>query len=177
MNSVGASAVVAGAPSVVSANHLFVGRYRPIFTPKQRTMTIALAILVVAILLGAVGQVALKTGINQLGVRPAPLVVIQSIFTQWQVTVGFLCYGASSLLYLVALSRLELSYAYPMVALSYVIVTFLSWKLLNESVPGIRIAGLAAICVGVIIVALSYRPHAVSASSELPPPPQTIIQQ
>jgi drug/metabolite transporter (DMT)-like permease len=133
-------------------------------------MTIAMTILVTAIMLGAVGQVALKSGINQLGVKPPPLIVIRSIFSQWQVTLGFACYGLSSLLYMVALSRLELSYAYPMVALSYVVVTFLSWKLLHEPVPTVRIAGLAAICVGVIIVALSYRAPA-HAAVPLPAPP------
>ena len=135
-------------------------------------MAIALSVLIVAILLGAVGQIALKSGINTLGYKPAPTVVLRSIFTQWQVTLGFVCYGVSSLLYLVALSRLELSYAYPMVALSYVVVAILSWKLLGEAVPPLRIAGLGAICVGVIIVAFSYSPHAVAP----PTAPQGVHQ-
>lgn len=137
-------------------------------------MTIALSILIVAILLGAVGQIAIKSGLNELARgtasgKPSPVMVVKSIFTQWQVTTGFLCYGVSSLLYLVALSRLELSYAYPLIALSYVVVTFLSWKLLHEAVPTMRVAGLAVICVGVVIVAMSYSPHAASASAEPPP--------
>jgi len=131
-------------------------------------MTIALAILVVAICIGAVGQISLKVGINALGYKPAPLIVLRSIFTQWQVTVGFLCYGLSSLIYLIALSRLPVSYAYPMVALSYVIVTFLSWRVLHETVPLVRAAGLAVICLGVIVVALSHSPHATAAPA--PPP-------
>lgn len=132
-------------------------------------MTIALAILIVAILLGAVGQIALKAGINSLGEKPSPLVVLRSIFTQWQVTAGFVFYGLSSLLYLIALSRLDLSYAYPMVALSYVVVTFLSWKFLQEPVPLLRAGGLAVICIGVIIVAVSYTPK-VLASPPIPAP-------
>lgn len=131
-------------------------------------MAIALAVLIVAILLGAVGQIALKTGINLLGEKPPPLVVLRSIFTQWQVTAGFVCYGLSSLLYLVALSRLPLSYAYPMVALSYVVVTFLSWRFLGETVPMMRVAGLSVVALGVIIVALSYKPAAAAAPT--PPP-------
>jgi drug/metabolite transporter (DMT)-like permease len=123
-------------------------------------MAIALAVLVVAILLGAVGQIALKSGINLLGEKPPPLVVLRSIFTQWQVTAGFVCYGLSSLLYMIALSRLPLSYAYPMVALSYVVVTFMSWRFLGETVPLMRVAGLAVVAMGVVIVALSYKPGA-----------------
>jgi len=134
-------------------------------------MTIALTVLIVAVLLGALGQIFLKVGINELGVRPAPLVVLRSIFTQWQVFAGFVCYGLSSLIYLIALSRLPVSYAYPMVALSYVVVTFASWKLLGEMVPTSRIAGLAFICVGVLIVALSYSKPEPASEAPAPPPP------
>ena len=131
-------------------------------------MAIALTVLVVAILLGAVGQIALISGINLLGEKPPPTVVLKSIFTQWQVTAGFVCYGLSSLLYLIALSRLPLSYAYPMVALSYVVVRFLSWRFLGETIPMMRAAGLAVVCLGVIIVALSYKPGAV-CPPQMPP--------
>lgn len=130
-------------------------------------MMIAMAILLVAILLGAAGQIALKSGLNQLGSKPSPVKVLKSIFTPLIFT-GFACYGLSSILYLLALSRLELSYAYPMVALSYVIVTFLSWKLLGEPVPVIRAAGLAVICTGVILVACSYRAHAAPSLATPP---------
>jgi drug/metabolite transporter (DMT)-like permease len=125
-------------------------------------MAIALSILLVGILLGAAGQIAFKTGINALGPKPAPGVVLKAIFTPW-ILAGLACYGLSTVLYLLALSRLELSYAYPMVALSYVIVAFLSWKFLGEAVPAVRVAGLALVCAGVLVVALSYRPAAAGA--------------
>lgn len=134
-------------------------------------MNMALIVLIVAILLGAVGQVALKTGINLLGVKPSPVVVLSSIFTQWQVTAGFVCYGLSSLLYLVALSRLDLSYAYPMVAISYVLVTFLSWRFLGEPVPMMRALSLAVICLGVIGVAFSYKCQSPTPQNCPTPPP------
>lgn len=128
-------------------------------------MIIALVLLLVAILLGATGQIALKTGLNLLGEKPSPLVVLRSILTPY-VFLGFVCYGLSSLLYLIAISRLDLTYAYPMVALSYVIVTFLSWRYLGETVPALRVGGLAIICVGVLVVALSYRPaHSVTPAA------------
>jgi drug/metabolite transporter (DMT)-like permease len=130
-------------------------------------MTIALCILIVAIMLGAAGQIALKAGINQLGHKPPVLTVLRSIFTPW-VFLGFVCYGLSSLLYLVALSRLDLSYAYPLVSLSYVVVAFLSWRFLHETVPPLRIVGLAVVCIGVLLLAVSYRTPSLAAAS--PPP-------
>jgi len=120
-------------------------------------LILALALLLVAISLGAAGQVLLKAGLRQLGEKPAPLVVLRSIVTNLRVFSGFGCYGLSSLLYIVALSRLDLSYAYPMVALSYVMVAVLAWWLLDETVPPLRVVGLGLVLLGVVVVALSHR--------------------
>lgn len=118
-------------------------------------MWVAMTVLIVALCLGALGQICLKAGLRTLGPDPSVGVVLASIVRNWLVLGGFACYGISSLLYLVALSRLDLSYAYPMVALTYIIVTVLAWRLLGEVVPVARIIGLAVICVGVIVVAVS----------------------
>ncbi len=118
---------------------------------------LALGLLMVAICLGATGQILLKAGLKQLGEKPAPLTVLASIFTNIRVFGGYFCYGTSSLLYIVALSRLDLSYAYPLVAFSYVLVTVLAWRFLGETVPTLRWAGLAIIMVGVMVFAMSHR--------------------
>ncbi len=116
----------------------------------------AVAILLFAVLLGAVGQILLKSGLSQLGSHPKPGPIFASIFTNIRVFGGFFCYGVSSLFYLLALSRLDLSYAYPMIALGYVIVTYLSWQFLHEQVPAMRVLGLAIIILGVVVLALTY---------------------
>ena len=118
---------------------------------------LALSLLLVAICLGATGQVLIKTGLRNLGEQPAPAVVVTSLFRSPFVAGGFACYAVSSILYLLALSTLALSYAYPMIALSYVIVTVLAWRVLDERVPALRIAGLGIIMLGVVVVALSHR--------------------
>ena len=125
---------------------------------------IAVAVLLVAIGLGVVGQLLIKLGLNKLGESPSVAKVIKSIFTPL-VFSGFACYGVSSLLYLNALSRLPLSYAYPMIAISYVAVVLASWKFLGEDINALRIAGLAVIIVGVVLVALSYGSPAGSAGA------------
>jgi len=135
-------------------------------------LVLSLALLFVAISLGATGQILLKAGLRQLGEDVPPLEVLKSIFTNAMVFGGYVCYGLSSLLYVVALSKLELSYAYPMVALSYIMVTVLAWKLLDETVPTLRAAGLALILLGVVVVALSYRSPPLD-SAETPPAPLT----
>ncbi len=138
----------------------------------------AVAILLFAILLGAMGQILLKSGLSQLGSHPPPMQVLGTIFTNIRVFGGFFCYAVSSLFYLLALSRLDLSYAYPMIALGYVLVTFLSWQFLGERVPGMRILGLGIIILGVVVMALTYgqthadvAPSAPAAAAAQPAPP------
>ncbi|HEY3397145.1 MAG TPA: EamA family transporter [Armatimonadota bacterium] len=144
----------------------------------------AVAILILAICLGALGQILLKYGLGKLtpdsappGYHPAVGQVLASIFTNGYVFCGFASYAISSLFYLVALSRLDLSFAYPLIALSYVIVTVLAWQLLHEPVPGARVVGLAIIMVGVVIVGLTQvkptqpGPGAPPAAVERPAPP------
>ena len=128
----------------------------------------AVGILLFAILLGAVGQILLKSGVSQLGSHPRPALVLASIFTNIRVFGGFFCYGISSLFYLVAISRLPLSYAYPMIALGYVLVTYLSWQFLGEKVPFARIIGLSIILFGVMVMAFTYS-HPEASASATPP--------
>jgi multidrug transporter EmrE-like cation transporter len=49
----------------------------------------------------------------------------------------------------------DLSYAYPMVALGYVLVCVFSVLLFKETMPMLRIAGLGVIIIGVIMIAIS----------------------
>ena len=119
-------------------------------------MLMALAILFVALCLGSLGQILLKSGINMLGEHPTLPVLLRSIFTNIRVFGGFACYALSSLFYIVALSRLPLSFVYPLIALTYVIVAGLAWSLLHEHISGLRVAGLAVIMAGVVVMALTY---------------------
>ena len=113
--------------------------------------------ILIAVSLGAAGQLLMKTGMD--AARAASgggaVDVLRHGFTQIRVLGGFGLYGLSSLLWLLVLSRVQLSWAYPMIAVSYVVVVFLSWLILKEHVSLLRLSGLALICVGVILVARS----------------------
>jgi len=129
-------------------------------------MWIALAVLLMAIMLGAAGQICLKFGLDKLGSQ-TPFVVVTAMFRNWHVLAGFVAYGVSSLMYLFVLSRLDVSYAYPFVAINYVFVTFLAWLILKETVPALRLVGLAIICVGVLVLSVSYRGPQPSSGGNL----------
>jgi len=137
-------------------------------------MLFAVGLLLIAIALGAVGQLLLKAGVASIGEGASAALILKSIPTTPLILLGFLCYGVSSMFYLVCLSKLNLSYAYPMIALSYVIVAVLSWKYFGEGLPAARIVGIIVIIIGVTLVASSYQPEAAahdSAAIEAPAAP------
>jgi drug/metabolite transporter (DMT)-like permease len=114
----------------------------------------ALFLLAASIGLAVAGQMLMKWGMSAGKVSEiGQLVRALARVPVWS---GILCFAASALLWLVVLSRLDLSYVYPMVAVAQVAIMFLSWLVLKEHLPVLRIAGMAVICIGVLCVALSY---------------------
>lgn len=116
-----------------------------------------ICLILVAVSLGAAGQLLLKTGVDlaRATAREGAVGLLLAAFTQVRVLAGFSLYAVSSVLWLLVLSRSELSYAYPMIAVGYIVVVFLSWLVLNEQVGMLRLGGLALICLGVVLVARS----------------------
>ena len=64
-------------------------------------------------------------------------------------------YGLSVLVWIVGLSRVPVSQAYPMLSLGYVLNAVLAWWLLGEALTAARMAGIGIIIVGVVLVARS----------------------
>jgi len=113
--------------------------------------------LLIAISLGAFGQISLKHGMKQFGSLGQPGVglvsnVIRSIFTPY-VLLGLALYAISSCFWLVVLSSWNLSYAYPMIAISYVLVVLLSRVFFREHVMPLQWLGIAFMCTGLVLVA------------------------
>ena len=71
------------------------------------------------------------------------------------VLAGFALYGLSALLWLLVLSKLDVSVAYPFVALGFVVTLLCGALLFGEPVSGLRIAGTLLICAGVVLVGRS----------------------
>jgi len=115
--------------------------------------------ILLCVVLGSAGQLSLKHGMGSVG-RFAPdasqmLGTFVRAFSNGFVLVGFVLYGLSSLIWMVILSRVPLSYAYPMIAIGYVVVVILSKVLFKEDVNAVRFAGTLVICAGVVLVSRS----------------------
>ena len=116
-------------------------------------------LIATSILLGAFGQLSMKKGMGDLGVMSMGLskliANLLAMLSSPFVLLGLLLYVVSTFFWLVVLSRVELSYAYPMISIGYVVVFVLSWLFLQERLPMIRILGLTFVCVGVLLVSRS----------------------
>ena len=108
------------------------------------------------VLLTVIGQILFKQGMNMVGrinsVRDA-LGKLPEAFLNPYVLSGIAIYGFTTLVWLVILSRVKLSIAYPMLSSGYVLSILFSWLLFKESIPKVRIIGALIICIGVYLVA------------------------
>lgn len=122
----------------------------------MRPFMVALFLLI-AITLGAFGQISLKHGMKQygsLGQPGAGLVanLLRAIFTPY-VLLGLSLYAVSSGFWLVVLSSWALSYAYPMIATNYLLVVLLSRVFFKEQVMPLQWAGILFMVTGLVLVA------------------------
>ncbi len=117
----------------------------------------SLALILVAILIAVMGQISLKYGVGQIGridagamAQPLQL-VLKIVLNKW-VVIGLGLYGLGAAVWIIVLSRVPLSFAYPMLGLSYVMVVLVSVIFLHEHVPLVRWAGVVLIVAGVALV-------------------------
>jgi multidrug transporter EmrE-like cation transporter len=124
-----------------------------------RKMDIAIIYILISVTGGVIGQVLLKRGMIQLGEVTLGFSqlgdILLRMLTNPFVVIGLLFYVISSLFWLAALSRVELSFAYPFVSLSYIGMLFASWIFFQENLSALRLIGTGTIILGVILVARS----------------------
>lgn len=114
-----------------------------------------LLLILISVLLGAAGQVLLKMGALRVGPASEVGLLLWRIVTSPHILAGFALYGVASVLWIVVLSRAPLSLAYPLLSLGYVIVLLASAYLFGETIPAVRVAGVAAIILGLVLVSSS----------------------
>ncbi len=121
--------------------------------PAARAMSgVAFALLLVAIVLSTTGEVLLKAGVNKVEtITFEPQTLIRA-FLQWQVIAGFVLLFGGSLFWLAVISRVNLSIAYPLLAIGYILTTFWALVFLKEPVPVSRWFGIGAIMGGIVLV-------------------------
>ncbi len=114
-------------------------------------------LILLAVMLGATGQIVMKKGMQSYGAVSAASVggQLSPILKTPQVLIGFICYGVRAILWIAVVSNVDLSLAYPMVSLAYVIVFVASWLLLGAPISALRVGGLLIIVAGVVVISSS----------------------
>ena len=119
----------------------------------------AFALILTGVLLNAVAQLALKASVSDTGVISLDM---QSLFssagslaTNLWLWMGLICYGISVIVWILALSRVDVSIAYPMLSIGYIVNAVAAWHLFDEPMNIGKIVGIGIIIVGVYILARS----------------------
>ena len=123
---------------------------------------ISLALIVVSVVFAVAGQVTLKsamTEVGRIGRRQvaAPAQTVTRALKEPRLWAGLFLFGISAIFWLVVLSRVPLSLAYPFVGLSYVVVVAFARFFLHEQVPALRWVCVLVVALGIVIVGLSFR--------------------
>ena len=122
-------------------------------------MTKFIPLILFTVLTNAAAQIMLKKGMLKVGGFPnegqAVAGFVNRTLTSPLVFIGLCIFAISMASHLVVLSRVELSYAYPFLSLAYVLVAVYAYFVFQEDVSTIRVAGIAFICVGTVLISRS----------------------
>ena len=133
-----------------------------------------LVILFIAIAMGAIGQIAMKAGMNRVrrrsGGELGPIVrALPRMFSDTWVLFGIAIYILSTVLWLWVLSRVPLSFAYPCISVSYIIIIVAGKWVFRERIDAWKTAAIALILAGVICLGFSEPPADAMQTSALNP--------
>ncbi|HZP93189.1 MAG TPA: SMR family transporter [Burkholderiales bacterium] len=120
---------------------------------------ISFSLVIAGVLLNAAAQLLLKAGTNAVGrfefSAANALPVGFRLATEPHIVGGLACYVVSVAVWIMALSRVEVSVAYPMLSIGYVVNAIAAYYLFGEAVTPVRLLGIGIIVLGVFIVARS----------------------
>ena len=118
-----------------------------------------LGLILLTVLLGSSGQLLMKKGALELGevvVDPDTLLSLATrIVTTPAIPLGLAMWVLAALLWLYVLTRVDLSFAYPMLSLGYVVAMFGARILFGEELSALRILGTGVVIIGIILISRS----------------------
>ena len=119
------------------------------------------ALIFTGVMLNAAAQLMLKAGANRVG--PVEIEVhalsaaARELAFSLPIAGGIACYVISVAVWILALTRVEVSLAYPMLSIGYVVNAVAAWMLFGEQLSPMRLAGIFVIILGVYLLAASGR--------------------
>ena len=118
---------------------------------------VAFSLILTGVLLNACAQLLLKAGTNAVGHFEFHienlLPIGMKLAFQPYIMGGMACYAVSLVVWIMALSRVPVSIAYPMLSIGYVINAFVAWQWFGEPLSAQKLLGIGFIVIGVYVVA------------------------
>jgi multidrug transporter EmrE-like cation transporter len=117
------------------------------------------SLLMTGVALNAAAQLLLKAGTNRVGEFAFALENLAPIGARLAsspfILGGLACYVVSVVVWILALSRVPVSVAYPMLSVGYIVNAVAAWMLFGESLTAQKLVGIGFIVIGVFLVARS----------------------
>lgn len=114
-------------------------------------------LVITGVLLNAAAQFALKASVRDVGAialsASSALPMALRLGAEPWLWLGLGCYGVSVIVWILALSRVEVSIAYPMLSIGYVVNALAAWAWLGESMNPAKVLGIGIIVLGVFVLA------------------------
>ena len=122
-------------------------------------MGTSLIVIVGSVVMGVVGQLVLKIGADSVGeirlLSPGAIESLVGVASNPYVQLGIPLFIMGSMLWMVVLSRFDLSHAYPFLGLNYLLVTLMAWLVLGEQVKPTRWIAVGLVILGIALVGQS----------------------
>jgi multidrug transporter EmrE-like cation transporter len=119
----------------------------------------SLTLILLGVALNAAAHLLLKAGANAIGPFQFAMDSVVPVGLKFAfepyIAAGLLCHVVSLVVWVLALSRVEVSIAYPMLSIGYGLNAIAAWYLFSEAVGVMRLAGIGVIIIGVYVVARS----------------------
>ena len=117
---------------------------------------VSFSLIFIGVMLNAAAQILMKTGTNAVGYFEFSMENILPIglklATEWHIVGALFCYALSVVVWILALSRVPVSIAFPMLSMAYVVNAVAAWYLLDEAFNPTKMVGIGVIILGVVII-------------------------
>jgi len=117
---------------------------------------ISFGLIFVGVMLNVSAQLMIKAGTNSIGYfefsRSNILPIGVRLVTEPHIIGAVACYVFSVVIWILALSRVQVSIAYPLLSMGYIVNAVAAWWFFNESINPAKVAGISVIILGVVII-------------------------
>jgi multidrug transporter EmrE-like cation transporter len=139
-----------------------LAEHSPIHAPSNPGLLPSILLLLISVGFAVAGQLTLKAAMERVGTIGGAQIAdagntIGRVAREPRLWIGLALFGISAVFWLVVLSRVPLSVAYPSVGISYIVVVGFERFIRHEHVPSLRWVGVLVIAGGIALIGISFR--------------------